>query len=231
MSANIKVAPPFDSSGYQRERICGLILAGGAGRRMNSLDKGLIDLAGQSLVNWVAEALAPQVGSLLISANRHRERYQRLGWPVLADLPGLQGPLAGIATALAHIQTQPQHQPRAESQTDSAPEIGWLLVSPCDTPLIPDDLGARLACALQERADQIAIAADSERSQPLHALIPVSAGADLNHYLAEGGLSVLGWLARQRVTSVQFEQTPSPFANLNRPEDAAAIRAQLSSRR
>lgn len=230
MSTSIKAAPLFDNSGcYHPERICGLILAGGGSRRMNGVDKGLIELAGQSMVSRVAERLKPQVGGLLISANRHRERYQRLGWPVLADLPGFQGPLAGIATGIACLNKQPPRE--AGSQPNAAPEIDWLLVSPCDTPLIPTDLGPRLARAVQEHADQIAIAADAERSQPLHALIPISAGADLNHYLAEGGLSVLGWLARQRVTTVKFEQTPSPFANLNRPEDAAALQTQLNSRR
>ncbi|MFP4247456.1 MAG: molybdenum cofactor guanylyltransferase [Halochromatium sp.] len=289
---------PGRSSDSRPERCCadqvvGLILAGGAGRRMGGVDKGLVELAGRPLAQWVAEALRPQVAQLLISANRHREDYARLGCPVLSDRsigdvsapagdrqppsaaepdarlkarqdaahrsdpsaagttdpshqePPFQGPLAGIATALDLIATWPQErsparlpaqaQAQAQAQTrladqmqrDPAAAPGWLLVSPCDTPLIPHNLGARLATALAASQARIAIAADQERSQPLHALIPVDSGADLGVYLRGGGRSVLGWLARHRVAIATFEQIPSPFLNLNRPEDARRIQARL----
>ncbi|WP_338073071.1 molybdenum cofactor guanylyltransferase [Halochromatium salexigens] len=240
------------------------MLAGGAGRRMRGVDKGLIELDGRPLVQWVAEALRPQVATLLISANRHRERYAQFGWPVLADhavrelaeraadldvpsaaavpnqdqIQPFQGPLAGIASALAQIRVWLQ-QPllaRPEAQTDGSTQIhfasapAWLLVSPCDTPLIPVDLGSRLAAALQASQARIAIAADQERSQPLHALIPTDIDADLADYLHSGRRSVLGWLARHQVATVTFEKIPSPFVNLNRPEDAARVQAQLTAK-
>jgi molybdopterin-guanine dinucleotide biosynthesis protein A len=216
---------------------------------MGGVDKGLIELDGRVLVQWVVEALRPQVASLLISANRHRERYAQLGWPVLADHPvgvdvaAFQGPLAGIASALAEIRawSPPPHQARARAQlqADAHARAGassgsgsgpasaptWLLVSPCDTPLIPCDLGSRLAAALRDSPARIAIAADQERTQPLHALLPIALGADLAEYLRGGGRSVLGWLARHPLATVTFEQRPSPFMNLNRPEDARALQA------
>ncbi len=226
---------------------------------MGGVDKGLIELDGRPLVQWVAEALRPQVAILLISANRHRERYAKLGWPVLADHAvgalaeqatatdrpyqhqSFQGPLAGIATALAEIKAWPQQPLLAQrcdqsqagdnTRSHSASAPAWLLVSPCDTPLIPSDLGVRLAAALRDGSARIAIAADQKRTQPLHALIPTDIGADLTDYLISGGRSVLGWLARHRVATVAFEQTPSPFINLNRPEDAVSIQTQLGALR
>jgi molybdopterin-guanine dinucleotide biosynthesis protein A len=52
------------------EKITGVVLAGGMGRRMGGADKGLQDLRGQPLVACAIDRLAPQVDHLLISANR-----------------------------------------------------------------------------------------------------------------------------------------------------------------
>lgn len=180
---------------------------------MDGIDKGLIEIAGQPLVGWVASALRPQVSTLLISANRNRERYAALGWPVLKDqYDDHQGPLAGIAAALAHIRTP------------------WLLVSPCDTPLIPADLARRLAATLGARAANIAIAADNARTHPLHALIPRTAGVTLCDYLAGGARSVTGWLECQRTAVAIFDEMPGLFENLNRPSDVASLRERLELR-
>jgi molybdopterin-guanine dinucleotide biosynthesis protein A len=286
------------------DRVVGLILAGGAGRRLGGIDKGLMLLEGRPLVHWVAEALRPQVSRLLISANRHPEQYQQLGWPVLADAwpssddpsrtpdqDRYQGPLAGIATALrwlnAHrrtsladrqpgsIQQQPgsvQQQPPVSALDDldqppssatsgrpmtverkrssaamsardqsaplplqqdqgiaADPGAVWLLVSPCDTPLLPTDLGRRLIEALRSQGARVGIVADRERTHPLPLLIPTDIGPDLDAYLASGGRSVFGWLQRHRIATATFEQQPSPFLNLNRPLDAEVIGKQLQA--
>lgn len=191
----------------------GLVLAGGAGRRMGGADKGLLEVAGKPLVQWVADALRPQTAGLLISANRNLEQYRALGDPIVSDaFAGFQGPLAGIAAALDCTTTP------------------WLLCSPCDTPLLPDDLGNRLATAAREGRAQIAIAADAHRQHPLHALIPRAVRAGLQEYLARGGRSVFGWLHGHRIAVARFEAEPSPFLNLNQPEQAAAMRHLLRTR-
>ena len=229
----------LDLSPDRPDQVIGLILAGGAGQRMGGKDKGLIELKGRPLVQWVAEALRPQVKGLLISANRHRERYAELGWPVIADdrpsdqeasSESYQGPLAGIAAALDWLQMQPRERVEIDSTlgrspdpVESGPTPAWLLISPCDTPLIPTDLGSRLAAALRSQQARIAIAADQARSQPLHLLLPTDIGADLEDYLDRGHRSVLGWLERHPIATATFKQSPSPFSNLNRPADAASI--------
>ena len=62
-----------------------VILAGGQGRRMGGADKGLMDYRGRPLVEWVLAALEPQVAEIVISANRHLERYAAYGRRVLPD--------------------------------------------------------------------------------------------------------------------------------------------------
>ena len=181
---------------------------------MQGRDKGLIALAGRPLIAYAAERLRPQVASLWISANRNRERYRVFAERVISDdLDGFQGPLAGIATALA------------------AAETPWLLVAPCDTPLLPADLGRRLADGLGAQRAAIAIAADRERVQPLHALIPTTAAADLGRYLATGERSVMGWLARHRLAIVAFADAGDDFRNVNTPENLAALAEQLAGDR
>jgi molybdopterin-guanine dinucleotide biosynthesis protein A len=81
--------------------VTGVILAGGQGRRMGGSDKGLVEVEGWPLIDHVIAALAPQVQQLLINANRNIEAYERYGHPVVPDeLPGFQGPLAGMLAGL-----------------------------------------------------------------------------------------------------------------------------------
>ena len=61
--------------------ITGLVLAGGQGRRMGSVDKGLVLLHGRPMVQHVLERLAPQVDDILINANQHADEYAAFGYP------------------------------------------------------------------------------------------------------------------------------------------------------
>ncbi|MDP2253153.1 MAG: NTP transferase domain-containing protein, partial [Thiobacillus sp.] len=73
-------------------RVAAVILAGGQGRRMGGADKGLIDYRGRPLVEWALAALAPQVGEILISANRNLDLYAAYGHRVLPDtMPDFPG--------------------------------------------------------------------------------------------------------------------------------------------
>ena len=90
----------------ERTDITGVVFAGGQGRRMGGVDKGLVALAGRPLVAQVIERLAPQVGGLVINANQNRDRYAAFGYPVVADVvPDFAGPLAGLHAALAFAAT------------------------------------------------------------------------------------------------------------------------------
>ncbi len=186
--------------------ITGVILAGGKARRLNGRDKGLEPFSGRPLVEWVVAALAPQVGGLLINANRNQETYGRLGYPVIADrLDDFQGPLAGFASAMAAANTP------------------WILTVPCDGPFLAPDLAARLVAALAQDDAELAVASDGRRMQPVHALLPVALAPSLAAFLAEGERKIDRWYARHRVALADLSDRPESFANLNTEADAAEL--------
>ncbi|HHC71786.1 MAG TPA: molybdenum cofactor guanylyltransferase [Thiotrichales bacterium] len=182
--------------------ITGLILAGGRGRRMGGADKGLLPFRGRPLVEHLIDRLVPQVGELLINANRNRDRYGRYGLRLVSDpLTGYQGPLAGMLAGL------------------EAAESRWLAVVPCDAPFLPEELVGRLAEAAAREGTSIAVAHDGERLQPVHALLTVELAGELRRFLAAGERKIDRWYGRQRLTLVDFSDAPEAFGNLNRPED------------
>ena len=74
--------------------ITGIILAGGRARRMGGQDKGLIKLARKPMIEYVLNAIKPQVDDIIINANRNQTVYEKYGFPVVADqIEGYCGPL------------------------------------------------------------------------------------------------------------------------------------------
>lgn len=191
------------------DNITGLVLAGGRGLRMGGTDKGLQVLASKPLALHALERLRPQVGALLVNANRNTAAYATFGVPVCPDtVEGFAGPLAGFLAGLAQCRTP------------------WLLTVPCDSPRFPTDLAARLAAAalFQDAEIAIALAADHEapdaalRPQPVFCLLRSSLQDSLQRFVAEGGRKVGAWTALHRCATVPFNQAgddPHAFFNAN----------------
>lgn len=191
--------------------ITGLILAGGRGRRLGGLDKGLLPLGGQSAVAWLLQALEPQTDALLISANRHLERYRALGHPVVADRDGdYAGPLAGLLAGLEHCHTD------------------YLLSVPCDAPLLAPDYARRMLTALQDAGARLCVARDGERLQPVHLLLHCDLAADLRAALAAGQRKTRDWVLSLQPAVADFSDHPEQFLNMNTPEEQARLDALLT---
>ncbi|RZT41621.1 molybdenum cofactor guanylyltransferase MobA [Cupriavidus agavae] len=192
-----------------RDDITGLILAGGRGSRMGGVDKGLQPFQGQPLVRHTLARLAPQAGTLLISANRNADTYAALGLPVIHDdLPGFAGPLAGMLAALAQCRT------------------GWMVTAPCDTPFLPLDLVARLARAIEAEGADLAIplveeADGRQRLQPVFCLMPATAAASLRAYVEAGHRKIETWVTAQRLARVPFDDATA-FSNINTLDELRA---------
>jgi molybdopterin-guanine dinucleotide biosynthesis protein A len=188
----------------RRQQITGLVLAGGRGSRMGGVDKGLLPYRGETLARHALRRLAPQVGELMVSANRHQEAYAAMGAAVVADaLAGHPGPLAGLAAALAQCRTP------------------YLASVPCDSPDFPPDLVPRLAAALAEGEAEIAMAASVEagelRRQPVFCLLHGRLLPSLTAYLQAGQRKAERWMSLHRCVLVPFDDA-SAFANANTPE-------------
>lgn len=183
------ISPPQD--------ITALVLAGGMGRRMGGLDKGLQPFRGQPLMAHVVARLAPQVAGLLVSANRNLAAYAGYGYPVVADIhAGYAGPLAGIHAGLAACPTR------------------LLATAPCDAPHLPLDLVARLHIRLQEAGAEIAIAATSEGLQPTFALMQRDLLPSLGAFLDSDRHRLQEWCRSRQLVVVDFDDAQA-FANLN----------------
>jgi len=193
--------------------VTGLVLAGGQGRRMGGLDKGLQRYGDTTLARHALQRLAPQVGRTMLSANRHLADYAALGVPVWPDaLPGLpdySGPLAGFLAGLDHCKTP------------------WLATVPCDTPHFPVDLVARLADALEAAGAELAVAAtrdgDSLRLQPTFCLMHAGVKDSLRQYLQSGERRISTWTAQRHRVEVVFDE-PDAFANANTLDDLDRLR-------
>jgi molybdopterin-guanine dinucleotide biosynthesis protein A len=189
-----------------KEDITGLVLAGGRGTRMGGADKGLQNFRGIPLALHTLLRLGPQVGEVMINANRNLSAYEAFGAPVWPDgIADYAGPLAGFLTGLERCET------------------GYLVSVPCDTPLFPQDLVARLAEALEREDAEIAMAAAREedgsvRTQPVFSLLRRELLESLVRFTHGGGRKIDAWTVQHRTVVVPFDRPgddPSAFFNAN----------------
>lgn len=181
--------------------ICGLILAGGQGSRMAHQDKGLVLLAGRSLVERVIDRINPQVDRLLINCNRHSLVYQQFGYPLIEDaILDFSGPLRGVLSARESLGAD------------------LCFVVPCDMPHLPQDVVQRLHIAL--KGHDAAYVVTAGQIQPLVLLLKPDVVPQIDQYLLGGGRSVKGWLRSLDTVAVEFDN-PADFNNINSFEQLA----------
>ena len=196
-----------------RRDVTGVVLCGGRGTRMGAVDKGLQPFRGQPLIAAVLARFAPQVGPLLVNANRNLDIYARFATVVTDRHADFPGPLAGIAAALAACETD------------------FLAVVPCDAPFLPIDLVERLARPLVNPAADgpidVAVARDAVRVHPVFCLIRRSLAAELTRRLARDERRVEAWIAASAHRAVSFDDE-APFRNLNTVADLQAAASQTS---
>jgi molybdopterin-guanine dinucleotide biosynthesis protein A len=179
-------------------RLTGLILAGGQGRRMGGVDKGLQPLRGRPMVEWVLERLKPQATEVVINANQHQAEYARYGCRVVSDqIGGFAGPLAGLHAGLK-VNVHP-----------------FLVTVPCDSPFLPHDLVTRLATARSAIDADVAVARTGSQSHPVFALVCTRVRSHLADFLARGERKIDLWYASLSVVEVAFDDEADAFANIN----------------
>jgi molybdopterin-guanine dinucleotide biosynthesis protein A len=186
--------------------VTGLVLAGGMGRRMGGVDKGLVLLDRRPMVAHVIERLTRQVGAIVLNANQNVDRYAALGYPVVSDtIGGFAGPLAGLHAGL------------------SAAATPYVVTSPCDSPFLPLDLVARLSKGLEAASAELAVAHTFAQPHPVFALVSRDVLPHLSAFLEGGGRKIDAWYATLRAVPVQFDDCEEAFRNINTPDELAAL--------
>ena len=182
--------------------VTGIVLAGGLGRRMGGVDKGLQRLRGKAMVEWVVERFAPQVDEVLINANQNLESYGRLGHRVVPDeIGGYAGPLAGLHRGLGEARH------------------AVVATVPCDSPFLPQDLVQRLHAALESAGAELAVAITGSQPHPVFCLCRKSVLPSLTAFLESGGRKIDAWYSALRVVEVPFDDEAEAFSNINTPEE------------
>lgn len=190
----------------KQAQITGVILAGGQGRRMGGLDKGLIVWQDRPLIEYLLAALQTQVGALIINANRNQAIYQSYGFPVISDqAPDYQGPLAGLAAAMHTAETP------------------YILTIPCDSFYLAPHFAVRMLQTLSTKQAEVVVAHDGEQLQPTYALVPITLLANLEAFMARGERKLRVWYGQQHMATVDCSDIAIMFKNINTPAHYQAL--------
>jgi molybdopterin-guanine dinucleotide biosynthesis protein A len=180
--------------------VSGVVLAGGLGRRMGGVDKGLQPLRGKPMVQHVLERLAPQVGEIIINANQNAATYAKFGHRVVADdISGFAGPLAGL-----HAGMKAAGHP-------------LVVTVPCDSPFLPADLVSRLKKNMGN--SDLAVAKTGEQPHPVFSLMKTSLLGNLEAFLLQGGRKIDAWYGSLKFVEVLFDDEADAFRNINTLEE------------
>lgn len=191
------------------------ILAGGQSRRMGQ-SKMLLDFRGNTFIAHLLAQLQQQVNEVMIAGAPDPRQLADLGVPVLVDVPVADaevnsGPLAGIFTALSTMRRK------------------WLLVAPCDNPLLPKDYAVRLLEEAHSQSVPLVYVRKRGRAQPLYALIQSNLLESLGAYLASGERKVLPWYESVGAVALDWDDAGLAFDNLNTPDEYAAFLAAANA--
>jgi molybdopterin-guanine dinucleotide biosynthesis protein A len=180
--------------------ISGIVLAGGLGRRMGGVDKGLQPLRGKPMVEHVLARLSPQVGEIIINANQNTEAYGKFGHRVIGDaIAGFAGPLAGLHAGL------------------KAARNPLVVTVPCDSPFLPPDLVSRLHASLKD--NDLAVAKTGDQAHPVFALVKKTLLENLEAFLTGGGRKIDAWYGSLKFVEVLFDDEADAFRNINTLEE------------
>lgn len=189
--------------------ITAVVLCGGTGSRLGEPDKTLVTVLGRPLVSYTIDALAPQVGRIVLSCSRDPAPYAGLGHEVVPDAEPGDGPLGGVASALSAIRSD------------------WVLVHPGDTPFPDPALVARLGPTADSRG--IAVPRTGPQRQHLVLLLSRALAAELAAFYESGGRAVRRWLDESEVEGVDMTDVADSFFNVNTPADLATAEERAAS--
>lgn len=185
-----------------------VVLAGGRSSRMGC-DKALLPWDDTSLLGHLLRGLQTEFAAVYLSA-RQPDAYRAFDVPLVPDTEPGRGPLCGIASTLAAVDTP------------------WLFVTACDMPFSQPQMWRALAAHAMSDVD-VVVPRIGAGVEPLCAFYHQRCLPVFRARLAAGRFAVHEAMHDLRVRDVdatawQREDVPDPFANVNTPEEFAALR-------
>ncbi|MFJ3485238.1 molybdenum cofactor guanylyltransferase MobA [Pseudomonas sp. NPDC090202] len=184
-----------------------LLLAGGQGQRMGGRDKGLIEWRGEPLIQHLHRLTRPLTDDLIISCNRNAEQYARFADRLVQDDDrDFQGPFAGIRAGLA------------------AARHGFLLVMPCDSPLLDVELLQGLRRTAAEHPDKPVMVRQGDHWEPLLCCIPTTHATAFEQHWQQGRRSPGKTMVELGAVALHCPDDDPRLANLNTPDLLSEIK-------
>ncbi len=177
-----------------------LLLAGGRGQRMGGQDKGLVHWRNQPLIAHLHTLTRPLTDDLIISCNRNHASYAPYADRLVSDdNADFCGPLAGIRAGLAVAKHD------------------WLLVLPCDAPLIDLALIEAMRAAAHQQQKPLMLRRGAQW-EPLFSVVPTSIAAGVDQAWQAGKRSPRQAFELQGAVYLDLAEDDGRLANLNTPE-------------
>lgn len=187
------------------EKLPLLILCGGQSSRMGS-PKALLPVNGGTLLDYLAAHAAPSRPLWLADDGSGLPAPARAVH--LSDaLPGKQGPLSAVLSALRQAQRQ---------------GLAGVYVMTCDTLIAPEAMTGRLNAAGAAHSDTVLMLRSPETAYPLLAYWPGALSDGLAAYLESGSRRVMRWVAQIQARDTAMPDAWQPYANFNTPAEFAA---------
>lgn len=183
-----------------------IILAGGPSRRMGT-DKTMLPIgpSDESMIEHLCNQLRPYFAQIIVSAN-DKSKYRFLGLDVVADRRVWQGPLMGIASALAR----------------SRHELNF--VTACDIPQIDMNFVKRMLSEAKD-CDVVMPTSGPSKYEPLFAVYKKGTAEAMNDILAKGRRRVVEIFSRCKVKHIDLAHAEW-FVNINTKADYEEYRAK-----
>jgi len=194
-------------------RLTGLILAGGASRRMGGVAKAFLPVEGQEMIRRVADRMEAVCAEVRIAAGAaghpNLEELASQGYPLVFDAFADGGPLAGLLAGL------------------SAAGEGIVWASACDMPFVSAEAAVWMAERLERtRGGELAAVPEiGGRLHPLQAVYRTECRREAEACLARGERKLTEFARRLRPLVICEEEFAAAgidlrfVANVNTPEE------------
>ena len=190
-----------------KEKVLGVILAGGLSRRMKYQNKFLKKIKGRTMISIIISKALKQVDNLIINTNIDEKEIEKFKLPIIKDtLTGYQGPLAGILTAMEYAVKN---------------KFKWVFTFPCDAPFFPDNLVEKILNIAKEKKSNIVIASSRGRVHPVFGIWSIGLKGSLKNSLIKYEIKKMDiWIKKNNFSVVNFSNNQiDPFFNINDSHD------------